>query len=83
MYVGKSAAAYTAAALPLPTPPRRCRRCHRHALAKLLLPPPSWPPRGMCSHHASAAAIAFVSIVIVIAVIVVAVIVAVSVLLVD
>ena len=79
MYVGKSAAAYTAAALPLPTPPPRYCCFHCRALAKLPLPPPSWLPPLRCSHCASATAIAFVSIIIVVAVMVVAVIVAVSV----
>ncbi len=80
----KSATAYTAAALLLPTPPLHCHhRCHRRALAKLPPPPPSWPLPPRCCHRASVAAVAFVSIVIAVAVIVIVVIVAVSMLLVD
>ncbi len=61
------------AALPLPTPPPRCRRLQRHALAKLPPPLPSWPSPPRCRRAAAAAAaaaVAFVSIVIVVAVIV-------------
>ncbi len=57
------------AALPLPTPPPRCRRLQRHALTKLPPPLPSWPSPPRC-RRAAAAAVAFVSIVIVVAVIV-------------
>ncbi len=60
------------AALPLPTPPPRCHRLKRHALAKLPPPLPSWlsPPRCRRAAAAAAAAVAFVSIVIVVTVIV-------------